>query len=592
MPGAEGSERYVAMLRAGWLQDVMKTPQLLGAFFLAFSAAGAADIALTVEEPAGVVRSNWPVTSGVPLAAGALRDPAAVRLVADDGSAVPLQTDALARWPDGSVRWLLLDFPASLGAKQKRHYTLQTGAPPAVASAGDALRVTEARGQITIETGPLRLELSRTAFAPLGAVWLDRNHDGVFSPAERVTAGGDFFVRDAQGRRFASSAAPAEMVVEEAGPQRACVRISGRHADPNGAFFSYVVRLHAYRGQPFVRCSYTFINDRQDAVMTTIKDLGFDVVIAPAAGAAVPILGGQPPGAARLVQVDEKNIEVDGRATAGRGAGWAAEVGTNAGFAVGVREFWQQWPKSLEVRAGGVAVGLCPEIPAGRYDGHPLGDENKLYYALRRGGHTFKVGLGKTHELWASFFAGPNEAKRLADFFASAEDPLLATCTPAYICATQAAGVFPPADKNKFDGYDAWLDRAFAGHLKRREQVREYGLLNYGDWFGERQVNWGNLEYDLQRGLFLQYLRTGDRRYFLRGAQAARHHIDVDVIHAVNPLLKNPWGLPPRVGEIWLHSLNHTGGYYANVPLPVDRTYQMGHSSNYGHVWISGDLDY
>jgi hypothetical protein len=60
----------------------------------------------------------------------------------------------------------------------------------------------------------------------------------------------------------------------------------------------------------------------------------------------------------------------------------------------------------------------------------------------------------------------------------------------------------------------------------------------------------------------------------------------------VNPRVKNPFGLPPKVGEIWLHSLNHTGGYYANAPLPVESTYQMGHSANYRHVWISGDLDY
>jgi hypothetical protein len=92
--------------------------------------------------------------------------------------------------------------------------------------------------------------------------------------------------------------------------------------------------------------------------------------------------------------------------------------------------------------------------------------------------------------------------------------------------------------------------------------------------------------------LILQYLRTGDRRFFLRGAQAARHHIDVDVVHAVSPHLKNPYGAPPKVGEIWLHSVGHTGGYYENAPLPVERSYQMGHSSNFGHFWITGDLLY
>jgi hypothetical protein len=267
-------------------------------------------------------------------------------------------------------------------------------------------------------------------------------------------------------------------------------------------------------------------------------------------------------------------------------------AGAKAGLAVGIREFWQQWPKAIEAREGAVTLGLCPELPAGRYDGKPLAEENKLYYALRRGEHTFKIGLAKTHEFWAIFFPGAAVPAAPGDFFRAAEEPLLATCAPAYAGATAAAGEFPAGDPNKYFGYDAWLDRALAAHLQRREQVREYGMLNYGDWFGEREVNWGNLEYDLQHGLFVQYLRTGDRRFFLRGAQGARHHIDVDVVHAVNPHLKNPFGLPPKVGEIWLHSLNHTGGYYANAPLPVDRTYQMGHSANYGHVWISGDLDY
>jgi hypothetical protein len=180
----------------------------------------------------------------------------------------------------------------------------------------------------------------------------------------------------------------------------------------------------------------------------------------------------------------------------------------------------------------------------------------------------------------------------LGEFFQAAEEPLLATCEPAYVSDTLAAGEFPPAAPRKFLGYDAWFDRALTSHLKRRDEVREYGMLNYGDWFGERRVNWGNLEYDLASGMLIQYLRTGERRFFLRGEQAARHHIDVDIVHATNSHLKNPWGAPPKAGEMWVHCLNHTGGYFTNATLPVSTTYQMGYSADFGHVWISGDLDY
>jgi hypothetical protein len=261
-------------------------------------------------------------------------------------------------------------------------------------------------------------------------------------------------------------------------------------------------------------------------------------------------------------------------------------------MAVGLREFWQNWPKGIGARPRLVTLDLFPKLPAGIYEGKPLAEETKLYYYLRGQQYTLKVGVAKTHELWIKYLAGKPDPEKLDAFFRAAEDPLLATCEPAYASATGAAGEFPPADGKKYAGYDATLRRALEGHLKRRDQVREYGMLNYGDWYGERGVNWGNLEYDLAHGLFLQYLRTGDRRWFLRAEQAARHHVDVDVVHAVNPHLKNPWGPPPRVGDVWLHCVGHTGGYYEGASLPVGRTYQMGHSTNFGHVWVSGDLDY
>ncbi|MDP3073666.1 MAG: GDSL-type esterase/lipase family protein [Opitutaceae bacterium] len=559
----------------------------------------AQDVALSVTEPSGVTRQGWPVTSGVPFAQGVLPDDRNAALVTLDGQPVPLQTEVLARWPDGSVRWLLLDFQVDLAANQKKHFTLRHGATVSRPTVPDPVRVSTRDRRTTIETGRLRFELNEEGFNPFGAVWADLNGDGKIAGDERITSAdrGGLFVRDPNFRRFAADQAPAEIVVEQAGPLRVCVRVTGRHADARGAMFSYVVRLHAFRGQPFVRCDYTFTNDQPDALMTGIKELGVTARLAPEAGrSASAVLDGRTTTGGRVFQVDEKRYDRDGQAAGAHAVGWAAVAGGKGGFALGLREFWQHWPKAIEARDGAVTLGICPDFPAGLYDGKPLEEENKLYYALRGGLHTFKVGLAKTHEVWAAFFAGPADAGKLAQFFQAAEEPLLATCEPAYASATRAAGEFPPAatstTPDKFFGYDAWFSRALTAHLKRRDEIREYGMLNYGDWFGERVVNWGNLEYDLAYGMFIQYLRTGERRYFERGAQASRHHIDVDVIHATNAHLQNSYGPPPVVGQIWRHSLNHTGGYYTNAPLPVEKSYQMGHSTDFGHVWISGDLNY
>ena len=63
----------------------------------------AEEVALTVEEPAGVARTAWPVTSGVPIHQGQLQDPQSTALFDAEGAQVPLQTEVLSRWPDGSV---------------------------------------------------------------------------------------------------------------------------------------------------------------------------------------------------------------------------------------------------------------------------------------------------------------------------------------------------------------------------------------------------------------------------------------------------------------------------------------------------------
>lgn len=575
-------------------------------------------IQLTVEEPSGASRVGWPVTSGIPLAQGVLDDPSKAVLLDAEGQPMPLQTEALARWPDGSIRWLLLDFQVDLNAGQQKVFTLsiepgQEPTPvvrPLIVTKRSPGGTNDRPSTIIIDTGPLRLEIPPDGGLPWGNVWLDANADGAFSADERVSGpdSSAIVLTDAEGRHYSASAAGSDrsrsverIVVEQSGPLRACVRIEGHHVGERGRMFAYVARLHAFRGNPSVRLSYTFVNDHQDSLMARIRSLNLVFGLSgPDSAVRQCIFDGEKrsPEPLLLEQLDETQYHLSGIPAEREAAGWAAIGNGPAGFAVGAREFRQQWPKSIElmpgggVRPGAIVMGICPEFPKGRYDGKPLEEENKFYYALRDGVHTFKVGLAKTHELWATFFAGEPETDELGGFFQAAEQPLLAVCEPAYVSVTQAAGRFPPADPEKYCGYDAWLDRALLAHLERRDRVREYGMLNYGDWYGERGVNWGNLEYDLAHGLFLQYLRTGDRRYFLRAEQAARHHIDVDTVHAVNPHLKNPWGDPPRIGEIWLHCLNHTGGYYDEAPLPVSRTYQMGHSTNFGHVWISGDLDY
>jgi hypothetical protein len=75
--------------------------------------------------------------------------------------------------------------------------------------------------------------------------------------------------------------------------------------------------------------------------------------------------------------------------------------------------------------------------------------------------------------------------------------------------------------------------------------------MHYGDWFGERILNYGNNEYDLNWAMGLQWMRCGDRRYFDRGLQMARHFTTVDTVH----------GAFADRGRclVWEHCFNHVG---------------------------------
>ena len=93
-----------------------------------------------------------PVTVGVPLPAGLVDNPAYVALDDEQGRPVPLQARPTDHWPDGSIRWLLLDFQITGPVAPQRRYMLRFGETPAPMPLPQLTGDEEAR-QIAIDTG-------------------------------------------------------------------------------------------------------------------------------------------------------------------------------------------------------------------------------------------------------------------------------------------------------------------------------------------------------------------------------------------------------------------------------------------------------
>ncbi len=499
------------------------------------------------------VPAGWPITGGVPLPRGALGSARNVRLLDAEGHEQPLQVQITSRWDDGSIRWLLLDFQTT--KEWHRGYVLEYGCdvgPQAPPKPG--LGVTCDDRGVHVDTGVMRVDLPRDRFAPfVGAVCRGRELPGLTGSVADGSASAGAFLVDAEGRTFGTLDPPDSVEVELRGPRRAVVRIRGRFTREDASLFRYDARLHFYALQPFARLSFTFSNDNTSALFTDIERLSLRLPI---------------PGQEQCVAaLDDKPPRPAGRVACASSGG------------VAVREFWQHWPKTLSVDQRGVEIGICPKFDPARVP--PDGtDRHRLYYYLQTGRYKLKQGVSKRHEILVSLGHGDG-AGDFATQAAAFERPLLLTAPAAWYAETKVFGDIAGPEPVFLSEYDQVFAKAFDAYLAGRERNREYGMLNFGDWWGERGINWGNIEYDTQHAFLLQWARTGKARYFRTGVQAANHHMDVDLIHHS--------ASPDRRGRVYAHCIGHTGDYYRRSP--VEGKGSTGGYLTVSHTWVEGFLD-
>ena len=254
-------------------------------FWLLAHDVSAADtsIALRVTEGAGADRDEEIVTSGVPLSMGMLSEVSAIRLLDADGNEVPFVGTVLARWPDESVKWLLLDFHASVAARQTSRFTLSCGEGSSSASLkGPLVSVDEGDRFIEVSTGPLRFRVSRLPnYTFLDGVWLDTDGDGAFSDSQSLVAGGHGYSRleveptppgppqeenwlldAAGGPRQGYEAVVIQSTVEFANALRAVVLVRGEYRDDAGSSVGpFWTRYTAWAGDTVIGVEHFFAFD-------------------------------------------------------------------------------------------------------------------------------------------------------------------------------------------------------------------------------------------------------------------------------------------------------------------------------------------
>ncbi len=533
----------------------------------------------------------WPVSSGVPIGQGEVFETANLRLSGANNAALATQKKVLSRWSDGSIKWVLLSFLAPANQSQ---FALQYGAQIRDASSG-FLVTNKPDGSVLVDTGVLQWRAEPQANEAL-KISLLQNGKEVLKNVRLV-------VEENSGRIFNSDFKPDEVKVEENGDQRAVILMRGSLASPDKSkFFRYETRWQFARNSPVANVRVSLVNDQAKNAFSEIKsaNLRFDL---PAVNAQVQLgelgeFAASPTAKLGVLQsFDDKFVAQTpaGEKSGKRFSGWLNWKNGTQNISLAVRDFWKLYPKALEVRGDVLEIGLAPQVQAedyARFKGTV--EEYRSVYYLMNGNYKLRAGVSFTTEI-ALDFAGENGAA-LSQF---ADHPPLLIASPQHYRDSQAFGKIGLGDEFPLiKSYDEKAAGAFANYLADRDKLHEYGFMNFGDWWGERGINWGNIEYDTQHAFFMQFARTGDVSFFRAGADAAIHNRDVDTIQydiAAPDTEFSPGGGhyssgASAKGRAWTHSIGHTGGYFSESPVEGQGSPSAGFTSS--HTWAEGHYEH
>ncbi len=537
--------------------------------------AGTHAIPLAVANPHADAARSWPISTGIPFPQGVLASLDEVRLVGEQGE-VPVQLRLTARWPDGSLKWVLATFLADVPAGASAGYRLEYGRDVVRRPAPAGLSVESGPKGVAVRTGAIGFRID-----PAGDLVDVQRADG----SALTTGACATRASDAAGTEYCP-AAKAEVSVEESGPIRAVVKAVARLVGPKGQrLLRTETRYMAFGGSGLIRVEHTVVIEAGDPFVD-LKELTW----------RVPVHGGVDSWEAAVdgnqtLRLDRRSSavwqrfdreyvqrsETGDRTAKGRMRG--SLIAGNGSCAIAVRDFWQNYPKGFRLGEQGVDVQLCPAFEQGVYDAFPFEKEgHHLYYYLRDGRYRLRRGMAKTHEILLCF----EPAARLAVCAALFQRPLLATAPPAWYCGSKAFYDVAPREPTRFAKYEEAMDKNLQGYVAGRERYRDYGMLNYGDWYPERGANWGNIEYDTQHAFFLEYIRSGNPEAFFLGEAAEAHNRDVDTIH--------DHADPSQCGMAYVHQMGHVGGYYTkSVPGTLGI---VAAGASVSHAWAEGHFDH
>lgn len=554
--------------------------------------------------------SNRPLTHhrltyGLPLAAGAWDGRTPLQLRGPANEVRPVQSTVLESAPDGSPRWVLLDFTADLDPNEQRELTLEAGAAEPTIEQAVRVDVDETTARLVVTTPTLRAEIPTDRFALFASYQVNGK--------ELIAPGSDIIVEALGGKTFRASGTRAlEARVLASGPLRATVEVTGRHtADDGDELLEFRVRYTFGVHEPGVMLSYKMTN--REAPETGVE-LGAVRMVVPTAldgdgdgdghDAAPPTTHVRQAHHGTHWWPRPVSVQRDVEITAGGAVNEAAKAryGSAADSKIVIRDLdalgedLATYPHFLRPgnprtdMSGGlrqVFPYLAIESAQGSAVGwfYEMGQNFPKGLRVRRHELTFDVwpswagalrlrrGMSKEHDAYVALFGEPRGFDALESLYldhelmglglwANTNPPVEVTLDPEYAREVEALDLhrWLPYDEDQYP-----LVEMKMGSLGFSHGAPQMGMLDYGDFVSGDRSWCHNNENDAILQHVREYYRKRDYVHLLSAAAKARHNAHVDFIaHDPDPL---------RHGTMPAHCPEHTDG--ATYP---------------SHMWVEGLL--
>ena len=461
-----------------------------------------------------------PFRMGVPFARGIVRSADAIRIVDVSGAFVPIQTSVLDIWPDGSIRWCLLDW---LATQEELPTEIQ------ICDEDRSRHVVEDRIDDDVEWLPstntdCTWQIRSTSMEQFVSVRLrcvDSSGSIHIAKSDRLKVLLDGPVRkriecefgfDSKSNLNDKLVGKIQVDLHRCKPDMIC-RIMMRNTQPashpngnwdlgnKGSILLEDVSLEfefGHKEQPIQKCDGGY--GQLDA-SSAVKSFGEEYHLFQASS------GGENWDSTNHIDRDRRipmrfkgyQLTVDGISDEGlRASPQAYTFFDDRMFGIAIRRFWENFPKVVQAKNGMLRLGLFP---------------HEADYP-----HELQGGEQKTHE-FAVYFGRHRDDSPLNWFV----DPMLPRLHPEYYSDTQAIPYLTPQSIDPNQGYLRLVEQAIDGadtFLDKREKIDEYGWRHFGDIYGDHEavyhggskamISHYNNQYDCVVGFATQFLRTGE----------------------------------------------------------------------------------